>query len=54
MKFPEYIDILLQIIYVKFENDREKDSGYTECMKMEKKIQSDFSRLYSIVVLEGY
>ena len=36
LKFAEYVDILVQIIYAKFKNDRTKNSGDTGCMKMEK------------------
>ena len=28
-----YVDILVQIVYLKFKNGREKDNGYTGCMK---------------------
>ena len=30
-----YVDILVQIIYAKFKNDKE-DNGYTGCMKVKK------------------
>ena len=37
VKFAEYVDILEQIIYAKYKNNRAKDNGYTGCTKMEKK-----------------
>ena len=33
LKFGEYVDILVKIIYAKFKND--KDNGYTGCKKIE-------------------
>ena len=38
LKFAEYVDIVVQIIYAKFKNYRSKDNGYTGCTKMEKNI----------------
>ena len=35
LKFAEYVEISVQIIYTKFKNDRTKDNGYTGCTKME-------------------
>ena len=35
MKFAVYVDILEQIIYAKFKNDRAKDNKYTRCTEME-------------------
>ena len=54
LKFAEYVDMLIQIIYAKFKNDRTKDNGYTGCKKMEKNFfsKNDFSSLYFIVVLQ--
>ena len=49
----EYVDILVQIIYAKFKNDRTKDNGDTGCTKMEKNFsEKDFSSMCFIVVLK--
>ena len=37
MKFAEYIDILIQIIYAKVKNNRAKDNRDTRCTNMENK-----------------
>ena len=43
MKFVEYVDMLVEIVFAKFKNDRAKDSGNTGCTKMENNI---FSRRF--------
>ena len=54
LKFAEYVDILVHIIYIKFQNDRTKDNRYTGSMKIEKNIKKhsemDFSSLYFFVL----
>ena len=34
LKIVEHVDMLVQIVNAKFENEREKDNGYTGCAKI--------------------
>ena len=48
----QHVDILVQIIYAKFNNDRAQDNGHTWCMDMEKKIfQERFQQALFISLL---
>ena len=51
MTFAEYVDILVQIIYAKFKNDRTMSTqGATKFENF--RFETDFSSLYFIVVLK--
>ena len=54
--YAAYIDILVQITYAKFKNDRAKDNRYNGCTKMEnniKKILRTISKsVFNCVVLQ--
>ena len=52
LKFYEHVDILVQIIYAKFKNDRAKNNRYIGCPEMERNNSEDFSSLYFTVVLQ--
>ena len=38
LKFAEYVDVLVLIIYAKFKNDGEKDYGYSGYMRIRQNI----------------
>ena len=56
LKFAEYVDILMQIIYAKLKEGRTKDNGYIDARKwkrtLNKNSEKNFSSLYFIVVLQ--